>query len=265
MTRTGISTAARYLIFFGHRGVGTSSVAAHLAAAYAEGGRKTVLIGCGDDQAPTLVCRVPANHERWTTGFKNLDCRILSPSSNGWPQPVRRLGEELAGRYPAVELVLIDAGPDRALLEALLSTGLTSQLLAVTDAEPASLRTINRLWWALQEYQVEVGLIGNNLSEPYAGPIVEDFARKTGTGLKGYLPRALAVIRSAFLGETVIEAAPLAHAAYLYRDLAKLLLNPGVSAVAKPLDDEDFRDWAESWGDRLYDLGEGYVDFGSGI
>ncbi|MDF1580155.1 MAG: hypothetical protein P1P74_05165 [Desulfuromonadales bacterium] len=255
----------RHLIFFGHRGAGTSSVAAHLAAAYAEAGRGTILIGCGDDQAPALVSRATVNHDSWTTGFKRLGCRLLRPSGNGWSEPVRLLGEELAARHPAAELVLIDAGADRTLLEALLSAGLASQILAVTDAEPASLRAINQLWRDLQEEPVEVGLIGNNLTEPYAGPIVEDFARKTGTGLQGYLPRALAVIRSAFLGETVIEAAPLAHATYLYRDLAKLLLNPGVFAAAEPLDDEEFRDWAAGWGDRLYDLGEGYVGFGGGI
>lgn len=257
--------ATRYLIFFGHPGAGTSSVAAHLAAACAEAGRKTLLIGCGDDQAPALVCRAPVHHEGWASGFKGLGCRLLSPSGKDWSESVRLLGNELAARHPAAELVLIDAGTDRALLEALLSAGLASQVLAVTDAEPASLRRINQLWWALQQEQVEVGLIGNNLTEPFAAPIVQDFARKTGTGLQGYLPRALAVIRSAFFGATVIEAAPLAHAAYLYRDLAKLLLIPGDFALPEPLDDEEFRDWAADWGDRLYDLGEGYVGFGGGI
>jgi len=135
--------ATRYLIFFGHPGAGTSSVAAHLAAACAEAGRGTILIGCGDDLAPALVSRAAVNHDSWTTGFKRLGCRLLRPSGNGWSEPVRRLGEELAARHLAAELVLIDAGADRTLLKALLSAGLANQVVAVTDAEPAFVQLIN--------------------------------------------------------------------------------------------------------------------------
>lgn len=253
----------RYLIFTGHPGVGSGSVAAHLAAAYAEAGRRTVLVGAVNSPARALVLgRSPRNEGAWSNGYKGVACRVEEFAGRNWADGLK---DDILRRTPDAELVLIEIGDNLPALAGLLNAGLAHQVLAVTDAEPESLETVNRLWRALADQPVEAGLIGNSLTEPYAGPIVQDFARKTGTGLQGYLPRALAVFRSAFFGETVIEAAPLAHVAYLYRDLAKLVLNPGASAMPEPLDDEEFRDWAESWGDRLFDLGEEYVGFGSGI
>lgn len=259
---------ARVLIFFGHRGAGTTSVAAHLAAAYAEAGRRTILVGCAGGATTALVSRGrSANSHGWTVGFKGIACREWRPNrpAAGWTERVAGLREEIASHEPAAKLVLIDVADEIAALDALLAGGNVDQVLAVTDAEPASLRAVNSLWRALDGRAVEVGLIGNNLSAAHAEAIVQDFARQTETLLQGLLPRALAVTRSAFFGETVIEAAPLAHPAYLYRELARLLGKPGPSPVPVPLDDGDFRDWAADWGDRLYDLGEGYVGWGGGI
>lgn len=249
-----------YLILFGHPGAGRAGVAAHLAAACAKAGRDVLLIDGAGGQAAALVSQgQPVDDAGWTSGFKGLACRYWGQQSGS------SLVAAIAARAPAPELVLIDLADNLDRLQQLLLAGLASQVLAVADVEPASLRAVNRLWQALENQDVAVGLIGNNLSEPYAGSIVQDFARKTGIGLEGYLPRARAVIRSAFFGETVIEAAPLSHAAYLYRDLAKLLSQPGTPSRPMALDDEEFRDWAADWGERLYDLGEGYVGYGEGI
>jgi nitrogenase iron protein NifH len=249
-----------YLIFFGHPAAGSASVAAHLAAACAEAGRDVLLIDGGAGQTAALVSQGQSVDDTgWISGYKGL-------ASRDWGrQSATILGAAIATRTPAPELVFIDLADNLDRLQQLLLAGLVGQVLAVTDAEPASLRAVNRLWQALENRDVAASLIGNNLSEPYAGSIVQDFARKTGIGLEGYLPRARAVIRSAFFGETVIEAAPLSHAAYLYRDLAKLLSQPGTPSRPMALDDEEFRDWAADWGDRLYDLGEGYVGYGEGI
>lgn len=249
-----------YLIFFGHPAAGSAGVAAHLAAAYAEAGRDVLLIDGAAGQAAALVSQGhPVDDAGWTSGFKGLACRCWGRQS------AASLGATIAARAQAPELVLIDLADNLDRLQQLLLAGLVSQVLAVTDAEPASLRAVNRLWQALEARDTAAGLIGNNLSASYAEAVVQDFARQTETLLQGLLPRALAATRSAFFGETVIEAAPLSHASYLYRDLAKLLSRPGMPSRPMALDDEEFRDWAADWGDWLYDLGEGYVRYGEGI
>lgn len=79
------------------------------------------------------------------------------------------------------------------------------------------------------------------------------------------IPRSLVVYRCEFFGETLIDAAPLAHHTYLYRKLAKILLAGLPELNPVPLSIEEFEDWGRNWGDRLYELGEGIIEIGSGI
>ncbi|MDT8440447.1 MAG: hypothetical protein RQ723_02160 [Desulfuromonadales bacterium] len=258
----------RSLIIFGHRGVGSVSLAAHLAAAYAEAGRSVALIDCAGAQATTLISRTPpADGEVWSGGYKGIACRQwqTDPAGSGRPAALAGLREEIEARSPAVELVLFALADAFDVLDQLLAAELASQIVAVTDAEPVALRTVNALWRRMAGRGIEVGLVGHNLSAFYAEAVVRDFARQTGTLLQGYLPRDLAVLRSSFFGETVIESAPLAHVAYLYRELARLFVEPGTALPPTAMAEDDFNHWAALWGERLYDLGEGYVPPGGGI
>jgi len=251
------------LIFFGRRGVGVSSVAAHLGAAWAESGHKVMVVGCAGGSATSLLHRsnpLPIDH--MATGFKGISCLEWSEDNL-----IERLPDALVGLSdltPVPELVLFDVADNLRILDALLNVGYGDRVVAISDAEPGSLQAVNRLWAHLGGREVEVDLIANNLPASYADNIVADFARKTGVMLTS-LPRSLAVTRSAFFGETVIEAAPLAHASYLYREVAGLLRGPSESPPPVPLNDEEFCEWSADWGERLFNLGEGYVGFGGGI
>jgi len=110
-----------------------------------------------------------------------------------------------------------------------------------------------------------VGLVGNALPTIYAEAVVEDFSHKSEQKVIVYIPRSLVVYRCEFFGETLIDAAPLAHHTYLYRKLAKALVAGLPELNAVPLSIENFEDWSRSWGDRLYELGEGLIEVGSGI
>jgi nitrogenase iron protein NifH len=146
-------------------------------------------------------------------------------------------------------------------------------LVAVSTADVDGLRAINQLLQLLRktdrDNRVMVGgIIGNHLLAPYAEAVIDSFAHAVAIPVTAFIPQSLVVTRSAFFGVSVIDAAPLSHHAYLYRKAARSLnaTRPfSHKQRPKPLNEECFAEWSLDWGERLYDLGEGYVGAGGGI
>lgn len=280
--------ATRQIAFYGHKGVGTTTVVVNVAAALAEAGQRVIVVGCDGELNSTAVL-----HPRRTvsplvesvqsgaakgngylvTGFKGVRSaefgRIRSPEA--FAAAIGRLHLLLAAEGPTADFILYDiTGDVQQSLLPLAKEGLFAEVLLITSAQLAALKGINELlrfkeMGILPQTVRLLGLVGNALPSTYAEAVVDDFARKTEQKVIVYIPRSLVVYRCEFFGETLIDAAPLAHHTYLYRKLAKGLL-AGLSELnSLPLSTEEFEEWGRNWGDRLYDLGEGLIEIGSGI
>lgn len=279
----------RQIAFYGRKGVGTTTVVSNISAALAEAGNRVVQIGCDGRSDSTASLRrskyVPTLTEALqrasraslvdvaVTGFKGILClEVGQPDGRGELKDALALADQLlAAEAAAVEFVLYDmAGESVEAAAPLLESVRIESLVAVGTADAVSLRAINELFSLLGGTAASLplfgGIIGNLLPGPYAEAVIDDFARKTAVPVAAYIPRSLVVTRSDFFGETVIDAAPLAHQAYLYRKLARDLATSRLAPVVPlPLDNEGFRDWSLDWGERLFDLGEGLVNGGAAI
>jgi nitrogenase iron protein NifH len=287
--------AARRIAFFGRPGVGTSTIVANIGAALAEAGRQVAVVGCdaggrttaslrqGKRVIPLLeVLRQTSRAELLqvaVTGFKGTLCLELGKLVEDVEASVALsvINDLLTDGSPQVEYVLYnatgDAGDPETFVAPLLRNRQIDQVVAVSTAEVDGLRAVNHLLRLLRtdarDNLVEIGgIIGNNLSEPYAEAIIDSFARATTIPVAAFIPQSLVVIRSAFFNASVIDAAPLAHHAYLYRKTASILTASRLFSqrpTPHPLDEESFHEWSLDWGERLFDLGEGYVGTGGAI
>lgn len=280
--------ATRQIAFYGHKGVGTTTVVVNVAAALAEAGQRVIVVGCDGEINSTavlhprrivspLVESVQSGDAKGNgylvTGFKGVRSiefgRIRSPEA--FAAAISRLHLLLAAEAPTADFILYDiTGDVQQSLLPMAKEGLFDEVLSITSAQVAALKNVNHLarFKALGIFPDSVrlfGLVGNALPSTYAEAVVDDFARKTEQKVIVYIPRSLVVYRCEFFGETLIDAAPLAHHTYLYRKLAKALVANLPEILPVPFSDEDFADWSQNWGDRLYDLGEGLIEVGSGI
>jgi len=286
---------AKRIVFFGRPGVGTTTVVANIGASLAEAGRRVAVIGCDaagrstaslrQKRTPTTLLEALRQSPRVelaqvsAAGFKGLLCLELGKAQEAVEIAIAFsvVDELFANQAPNLDYVLYDAtGPDAdpdIFVAPLLQHQQADQLVIVSTAEVDSLHAVNQLLHLLRKTNrdnqvVASGLLGNNLPAPYAEAIIDSFARTVGLPVAAFIPQSLVVTRSAFFGASVIDAAPLAHHSYLYRKAARGLIATrpfSQRQSPKPLGEENFVEWSLDWGERLFDLGEGYVDGGAAI
>lgn len=287
--------AAKHIAFFGRPGAGTSTVVANLGAALAEAGHQVAVVGCdtagrttatlrqGKNAVPLLEVLRQAPRTELTrvavTGFKGILCLELGKPVEEVEAAVALavIDELLASQAPRTEYILYNAtgsaGDPETFVAPLLNNRQVDQLVAVSTADAGSLRVVNQLLRLLCSIDLDRrvavgGIIGNKLTDAYAEAVIDSYARATAIPVAAFIPQSLVVVRSAFFDASVIDAAPLAHHAYLYRKAARTL-TAGQTFSRRPtpwpLADEAFTEWSLDWGERLFDLGEGIVDRGAAI
>ena len=109
------------------------------------------------------------------------------------------------------------------------------------------------------------GIIAHGLTGPFSESIVRDFAKRTGVNAISYLPNSTVVIQSELYGQTVLQAAPTSNHAFIFRRLAKQVIENRAGSVPTPLDSEELRSWARGWGDRIFELESGFINPGAAI
>ena len=223
-------------------------------------------------EVSTAGLRKPVGEIYPAREFLELCLEVGRPDGSGELKGALALADGLlAAEAAGVEFVLYDiAGEPAEIAVPLLESAGIERIVAVSTADAGALHAVNDLLsllgGAAASQPLAGGIIGNLLPGPYAEAIIDDFARQTAIAVTGYIPRSLVVTRSNFFGETVIDAAPLAHQAYIYRKLARdLAAGRPAPVVPLPLDNAGFRDWSLDWGERLFDLGEGLVEGGAAI
>src|SRR5512133_1639307 len=301
----GISLSARgdvmadHIAFYGKGGVGSSTLISNVSAALVEAGFRVLQIGCGlkGDSCGILNggSSIPTVWEQHTKhgsisfdsvvsrGFKDIYCIELGshPGEQGCA----------AGTVLALDLLLksdlisslcpdfvfydISGDPACGVLHAFCEKIELQRVFAVTTADFMSLKAVNSIMLQLDrlaDNHVPVifgGLLPNAIASSFEESFIADFAKHTGTHTLGRVPRSLMVRQCELYGKTVIEASPLSNQSYFYRRLANQIADesnrPTIVQQPKPLSQEQLRDWAREWADRLFALENGLVTDGAAI
>ncbi|MBI3566117.1 MAG: P-loop NTPase [Elusimicrobia bacterium] len=259
------------VVVYGKGGVGKSTMCAHLAVAFARGGRKVLLLGC-DPKADTSLRLLggerPATIVDMVSGFKGREFSDLVVRSRpgldvletGGPPP----GMGCGGRSVATLCQFLEEHPrelsgyDTLIFDVLgdlvcggfvapLRFGFGRDVFIVSSEESASLFAANNIVRVASEpyhQGVSVGGIIFNLRQNDARrEVLEAFAARLGVTVAAVLPRDPAILDAEELGVTVYEHAPGAEAAARFDALAARIESrrgavPGASA--RPLPPDEF-------------------------
>ncbi|MDR1902352.1 MAG: AAA family ATPase [Treponema sp.] len=280
----------KHIAIYGKGGIGKSTTTSNISAALATDGYRVIQIGCDPKSDSTNVLRgneyLPTVLDTMRDGSKvHLDDisrvgfgGVLCIESGG---PVPGVGCAGRGINAAVsllqELKLFDEfKPDYVLYDVLgdvvcggfavpIRDGITDRAYVVSSSDFMAIYAANNLFKAISKYAPSGGaklggIIANGLSAGYSQSIIDDFAKKTGTSVAGYVPRSLTVSQSELYGKTVIEASPESEHAELYRKLAKTIAENEDLVVPSPIGAQDLRSWARDWGDKIFKLEQGVLE-----
>ena len=285
----------KHIAIYGKGGIGKSTTTSNISAALATAGHRVIQVGCdpksdstnilrGGEELPTVLDSLrghgkPRLEDISALGFAGVLC-----IEAGGPVP----GVGCAGRgiSAAVDLlhelrVFETFKPDFVLYDVLgdvvcggfavpIRDSIAERAFVVTSSDFMAIFAANNLFKAINKYAPSGGarlggIIANSVQQPHARPLIDDFARRTGTRTVGYVPRSLTVTQSELYGRTVIEAAPDTAQAQVYRDLARLIAEDEESVIPAPLNGPDLKVWAKEWGDRIFAAESGVVELREAI
>jgi nitrogenase iron protein NifH len=288
---------AHHIAIYGKGGVGKSTLAANLGAALAEMDKKVVLVGCdpkcdcttllhAGEPRPSVIELIASGKrveldQVVTRGYRGIACiEVGDPfqtgecASRGIGRAFELLHELDVFGLLAPDLVLYDIPGDPGCLGFTRPIGnpLVRTALVVTSADVMSLSTANTIFRMIDRQRdgnpVPCALIANGLGGPFEEALTDDFALRVGSRVIGSIARSLVVKQCELYGKTVIEAAPLSNHSYVYRRLARHISDEQLIASLphpRPLPPNDLKQWARSWGDRIYELENGVIRDGAGI
>lgn len=279
----------KHIAIYGKGGIGKSTTTSNISAALAEAGYRVIQIGCDPKSDSTNTLRgntyLPTVLDSLREGNKihleDISIKgfggVLCIESGG---PVPGVGCAGRGINAAVNLLqelnlFEEFKPDYVLYDVLgdvvcggfavpIRDGITDRAYVVTSSDFMAIYAANNLFKAINKYAPTGGaklggVIANSMRPGYARDIVNDFTKKTGTTVAGYVERSIVVQQSELYGKTVIEANPKSEQADIYRNLAKYISENEELVVPNPLGAAELRDWAREWGDKIYSLESGDV------
>lgn len=285
----------KHIAIYGKGGIGKSTTTSNISAALAEAGYRVIQIGCdpksdstntlrGNNYLPTVLDSLREGNKIHlddisVVGFQGVLC-----IESGGPVP----GVGCAGRgiNAAVNLLqelnlFEEFKPDYVLYDVLgdvvcggfavpIRDGITDRAYVVSSSDFMAIYAANNLFKAINKYAPTGGaklggVIANSITAGYSKSIVDDFVKRTGTSVAGYITRSVVVQQSELYGKTVIEANPTSEQAQLYRNLANYISENEELVIPNPLGAGELRDWAREWGDKVYNLQSGVVVGTEGI
>lgn len=257
------------LAFYGKGGIGKSTTAANVSAAFSEMGKKICQIGCDPKNDSTrlllgYICkdtvldmvRKSVDGEVTAgqivhTGFNGIQC-----VEAGGPEP----GVGCAGRGIIValeKLRAIDAISEEHLVlydvlgdvvcggfAVPIREGYATEIYIVSSGELMSLYAANNIAKGIKKFAARGkvrlgGIIGNSRNVPREKELLEDFAQRLHTQLIAYIPRDAVVNQAEVNRQTVIEWAPDSAQAGVYRELANKIDANTTLDVPVPLEFEE--------------------------
>ena len=286
--------SAQHIAFYGKGGVGTSTTATNISVALAEAGHRVIQVGFdpghdstevlrGDREVRTILDAVQKSgitspDDIIVRGFKGVLCM-----ETGLPSPdlactghdalavIQFLKKRSFLEKYNVDIVVYDVSGEAVCggIAGSLLSDIAERVFIVSSADFKSFYTANNFFRNISRHAAGGarlgGIIANGLTAPFAETIMADFALKTGTRVAGTVPRSLVVMQSSLYNQSVIEAAPLSNHAYIYRRLARQIVENHETFRPRPLSPEGLKSWARDWGDLIVELETGIISSGGGI
>ncbi|MHC1697643.1 MAG: nitrogenase iron protein [Geobacteraceae bacterium] len=287
--------STHHIAIYGRGGAGTSAVTSNISAALAGEGYRVIQIGCDPQNDSTSVLRDGRELPSVLDVLKsNCYARLEDVSQKGFngvlcieAMSLFQSGD-CAGRgisevfhYFEKTGIIEEYKPDIVLYDLPLEVlcGVFSfpsshirfdRAYVVSTQDFPSLFTTNTILRILAKNAPSGGaklggIIAHGLTGPFSESIVRDFAKRTGVRAVSYLPHSTVVIQSELYGQTVLEAAPMSNHAYIFRRLAKQVIENRIGIIPTPFDAEALRSWAREWGDRIFELEAGFINPGAAI
>ncbi|NLI73803.1 MAG: P-loop NTPase [Euryarchaeota archaeon] len=251
----------RQLAIYGKGGIGKSTVSANLAASFAESGLKTWYIGCDPKsdgsmtllkgkQIPTFLEQMKDGEETNTVeGFAGIKCvetggplAGVGCAGRGIIVAVQELSKH---HFQQDDDILIYDVPGDVVcggFAAPVREKYANEVYIVTSGEYLALYAANNIARGMANLNVTLGgIICNSRDISDEKHIVEEFARRIGTHLIGFIPRDGVVRDCENHGMTVIEGAPDHKQAEAYRQLGRNILENTNLTIPSPMDPEDIR------------------------
>ena len=286
--------SAQHIAFYGKGGVGTSTTATNISVALAEAGQRVIQVGFdpahdstgvlrGDRAIRTILDVVRKNPDAATekfivAGFKGVLCMEtglpfpdLACTGHDAQAVIQFLKDRSFLEEYNPDIVIYDVSGEAVCggLAGSLLNDIAERIFIVSSADFKSFYTANNFFRNISRHATGGarlgGIIANGLTAPFAETIMADFALKTGTRIAGTIPRSLVVMQSALYSQSVIEAAPLSNHAYIYRRLARQIVEKHETFRPRPLSPEGLKSWARDWGDLILELETGIIGRGGGI
>jgi len=286
--------SVQHIALYGKGGVGTSTTAANLSVALAEAGHRVLQVGFDASHDSTGVLRGDrtirtildamggtgdvATDDIIVRGFKGVLCMetgLPSPelacTGQGAVAVIDFLKERSFLKKHNADVVIYDVSGEAVCggIAGALLTDIAESVFIVSSADFTSLFAANNFFRVIYRHAAKGarlgGIIANGLTAPFAETIMADFAQNTGTRITGCVPRSLVVMQSALYSQSVIEAAPLSNHAYIYRRLARQIIENRETILPRPFSQEELKNWARGWGDMILELETGIISRGGGI
>ena len=276
MSETFRPRRPRQIAFYGKGGIGKSTTSQNIAAAWADEGRRLMVVGCdpkadctslltGELFQETVLERVRSqsrNAEVGATldGVVRTGYRGIACVESGGPEP----GVGCAGRgvICAIELMekkgYLNDDLDFVLYDVLgdvvcggfampIREGKAEEIYLVTSGEMMSLYAANNIATGIVKFASSGrarlgGVICNCRNLAGEVDLVAAFAREIGSQLVGVLPRDNVVQESELAQQTVVEHAPESTQAQAYRVLARAIEGNRQLSVPQPLARERLRE-----------------------
>ena len=254
----------RKICIYGKGGIGKSTTAANVAAAMAEGGLKTAVVGC-DPKADTTRClvgrRIPTVLQQLGSSTENSEIAVMGYKGilcieSGGPEP----GTGCAGRGIASALREIKerdllADRDVVLYDVLgdvvcggfsmpLREGVADDVYLVTTSDFMAIYAANNICRGIAKYAQEnevrlAGIIYNGRSGCSDPKRVKRFAEAIGTQVIGCVPMSGQIGQAEIARKTVVEMASDCEAALAFRAIADKMIAGNPRCIPRPLLDEE--------------------------
>ncbi len=256
------------IALYGKGGIGKSTTASNLSAAFSEEGLKVCQIGCDPKNDSTRlllghICRQTVldmvrdkdddveSADIVHTGYNGIKC-----VEAGGPEP----GVGCAGRGIIVALEKLKSlevitDEDLILYDVLgdvvcggfavpIREGYATDIYIVSSGELMSLYAANNIAKGVKRFALRGGvrlggIIGNSRNTPNERALLEEFAKRLHTQLIAFIPRDVVVNKAENNRQTVLQYAPESAQAEVYRQLSRdIMSNENLSVPTSMTFDE---------------------------